>query len=662
MKKKIQKAICLLILSVFLCLSLNAQTTEFAYQGSLNDNAQTANGSYDFEFALFDALSGGSQAGPTLTRTNVSVSNGTFSVKLDFGNQFRGADLWLEIRVRQTPAPALKGDNLGGAYTTLSPRQEVSSSPYAVKSLDADNAATATNATNATQLGGFPASQYVQTNDPRLSDARTPMPGSGNYIQNTTVQQAADFNISGTGKAANFDASADYRIGGSRVLSISGTNNLFVGKDAGTNTTADQNVFVGTKAGESNTSGDDNSFFGFQAGEDNTTGSNNSFFGHRAGEKNTTGSSNNIFGTGAGLNQTTGANNSFFGTNAGFGLTTGQGNSFFGNSTGFGTTTGIFNTFIGRLSGGTNTTGDNNTVLGHFADVGTANLNNATAIGFRAQAATSNSLVLGSIDGVNGANTTVNVGIGTNAPTERLHVSDNGGQILFGGGGCGAGVMVIGFATTISGCSNYSMTGTSASTFINAPDSSGSIYFRVGNTTRVRIYSDGRFRVNTLGSAGSTSVCRNTNNELSTCSSSIRYKSNIEKFNPGLDLIKKLRPVSFNWTKGGILDVGLVAEEVEKVEPLLTTTNKDGQVEGVKYDRIGVVLVNAVKEQQAQIQRQKEKGKRQNLEIESLQKRVKKQDSIIKDQEAELKKQRAEIDALKELVCKDNPAAVICKP
>ena len=50
--------------------------------------------------------------------------------------------------------------------------------------------------------------------------------------------------------------------------------------------------------------------------------------------------------------------------------------------------------------------------------------------------------------------------------------------------------------------------------------------------------------------------------------------------------------------------MGLVAEEVAEVEPLLVTTNKQGEIEGVKYDRVGVVLINAVKEQQAQIEQQ----------------------------------------------------------
>ena len=60
--------------------------------------------------------------------------------------------------------------------------------------------------------------------------------------------------------------------------------------------------------------------------------------------------------------------------------------------------------------------------------------------------------------------------------------------------------------------------------------------------------------------------------------------------------------VRFDWKDGGMHDLGLGAEDVAAIEPLLVTYNAKGEVEGVKYDRIGVVLVNAVKEQQARIE------------------------------------------------------------
>src|SRR5215813_10512644 len=78
-----------------------SQTTEFAFQGNLKDGSSVANGNYDFEFVLFDSLTAGTQQGSTLTRSAVAVSSGSFSVKLDFGSQFSGANRFLEIHVRQ---------------------------------------------------------------------------------------------------------------------------------------------------------------------------------------------------------------------------------------------------------------------------------------------------------------------------------------------------------------------------------------------------------------------------------------------------------------------------------------------------------------------------------------------------------------------------------
>src|SRR6266576_6220558 len=75
-----------------------AQTSSFIYQGRLTDGGTAANGNYDLQFALFDSLSGGSQVGSTQTVNTVPVSNGIFSVNLDFGaGSFSGASRFLEI-------------------------------------------------------------------------------------------------------------------------------------------------------------------------------------------------------------------------------------------------------------------------------------------------------------------------------------------------------------------------------------------------------------------------------------------------------------------------------------------------------------------------------------------------------------------------------------
>ena len=108
-----------------------AQGTAFTYQGRLNDGANPASGSYDLRFAIYDAVTNGGSQGVTLTNAATGVSNGLFTVTLDFGNQFTGADRWLEIAVRT---------NGGGAFDTLTPRQKVTATPYAIQAVCAATA------------------------------------------------------------------------------------------------------------------------------------------------------------------------------------------------------------------------------------------------------------------------------------------------------------------------------------------------------------------------------------------------------------------------------------------------------------------------------------------------------------------------------------------
>jgi hypothetical protein len=100
-----------------------AQGAAFTYQGRLNDGANPAHGHYDLRFILYDNSAGGSQRGPILTNSATAVSNGLFTATLDFGNQFPGANRWLEIGVRTN------GD---GGFFTLSPRQPLTPAPYAI--------------------------------------------------------------------------------------------------------------------------------------------------------------------------------------------------------------------------------------------------------------------------------------------------------------------------------------------------------------------------------------------------------------------------------------------------------------------------------------------------------------------------------------------------
>ena len=95
----------------------------FTYQGQLVYNAVPADGNYDFRFILYSADVGGSQIGPIVEVPGVAVTQGIFTVEIDFGPVFGSADDWLDIAVKPNGTPT---------YTPLSPRQAVTPAPRAL--------------------------------------------------------------------------------------------------------------------------------------------------------------------------------------------------------------------------------------------------------------------------------------------------------------------------------------------------------------------------------------------------------------------------------------------------------------------------------------------------------------------------------------------------
>ena len=131
---RIQTLQSILIASA-ICLAFaqtaSAQTTAFTYQGKLTDEGAAPTGQYDFTFRLFTAGAGGTQVGSDVLVDDVQVTAGSFTVSLDFGSAAfsANADRTLEIWVRPGAS--------SGAYTMLTPRQPLTSSPFAVRTLSA---------------------------------------------------------------------------------------------------------------------------------------------------------------------------------------------------------------------------------------------------------------------------------------------------------------------------------------------------------------------------------------------------------------------------------------------------------------------------------------------------------------------------------------------
>lgn len=192
-------AILLVILSIGIIFpaSTMGQTTAFNFQGRLNDGSSLANGRYDLQFKLFDAITGGNQIA-VLDRTDLQLINGVFSTTLNFGAaSFNGGNRFIEISVRPNGSP--------NAYVVLGARQQILSVPYSVRAVnatnadnatfaqDAVNAINSTNATNATtaqnssSLGGVGSSEYLRRNIANSGDLQI----SGNLDVGGNAKQPA---------------------------------------------------------------------------------------------------------------------------------------------------------------------------------------------------------------------------------------------------------------------------------------------------------------------------------------------------------------------------------------------------------------------------------------------------------------------------------------
>src|SRR5271169_6408101 len=134
MKIKIQRGFVVFLLLTTLHSHLSAvfaQGTAFTYQGKLDSGGSPTSGTYNLTFTLFNTNSGGSAVAGPVTNNAVTVTNGLFTVLIDFGRgPFTGATNWLQIGVETNGATP---------FTTLTPRQELTPAPYAIFAITSSN-------------------------------------------------------------------------------------------------------------------------------------------------------------------------------------------------------------------------------------------------------------------------------------------------------------------------------------------------------------------------------------------------------------------------------------------------------------------------------------------------------------------------------------------
>lgn len=343
------------------------------------------------------------------TKTN---SFGLFSLKIGEGEVLGGsfdaiewgnADHFISVE--------MDAEN-NGHFQTMGVSQLLSV-PYAFY---AEKSGTARDLENADQYRDIPFSgtsgQTIRSNGSEWEASSTLFNISSNIGIGTTVP-SEKLHVGGN---INLSAGNEVKVNGQRALKLDANRNLMQGDQSGLSLTSGvNNNFIGDRAGRNTTSGSNNSFVGYRAGLKNTTGSANMFLGYRAGHENTVGGNNFFGGLNAGYGSINSIHNIAIGTNAGYSVSGGQNNIFLGREAGYSTTSND-NVFIGYNAGTDNTVGSSNTFIGAYADGASSSLVNATAIGANAVVAQDSSIVLGNA---------AKVGIGTNAPTQSLHVVGN---------------------------------------------------------------------------------------------------------------------------------------------------------------------------------------------------------------------------------------------
>ena len=238
------RSLCTILVLLSAIGQAAAQGTAFTYQGQLNNNGTPANGTYDLSFGLFNAGTGGSPVVAPLTNSSVAVSNGQFTVILDFGSGvFNGANYWLELGVRTNGA---------SSFQALSPRQAVLPEPYSMFAANAGvanlavsaNSVAAANITGTISFGHLPAT--LLTNNATGLSLFGAFTGSFNGDGSALTSLNASQLTAGTVADARLSANVALLNGTNR---FTGTNN-FAGPVIVTNSA---NQFSGTLVGSAST-------------------------------------------------------------------------------------------------------------------------------------------------------------------------------------------------------------------------------------------------------------------------------------------------------------------------------------------------------------------------------------------------------------------------
>ncbi len=354
-----------------------------------------------------------------------------------------------------------------------------------------------------------------------------------------------------------------------------GSNNTADGFDALRYTTTIQYSSGLVKIGQQNTAA------GSQALYSNTTGSGNTAAGYQALFHNTAifnsitntlaiGEANTASGSQALYSNTTGSGNTAMGSTALFSNTTSSGTTATGYQALYHNTTGPGNTATGYRSLVTNTTGSGNSAIGSQALQANISGNSNTAIGRLALASNTSG--------------DHNIALGQNA---GQNITTGGSNIDIGNTGAAGdnGIIRVGDIQNDAFISNVAHFSNSGGVFIK-----GISGRQEGGTMIQAVYINGNGQLGVQGPP-----------------SSRRFKKEIKPMDQTSEAILDLKPVTFQYktdTKG-TLQFGLIAEEVERVNPDLVTRDDQGKVYTVRYEAVNAMLLNEFLKEHSTVQEMK---------------------------------------------------------
>jgi hypothetical protein len=356
------------------------------------------------------------------------------------------------------------------------------------------------------------------------------------------------------------------------------------------------------------------------------TGTANTASGYQALNANTTGSDNTASGDRALANNTTGAFNTASGYWALAGNTIGSANSAYGQDALHSNNYGLYNTAVGFGTLYVNYSGNYNTATGSSALYNNEIGNNNTATGYEAlygqlEATGSNNTATGyaALYSNNGNNNTAS---GMNAL-----FANKGGH---GNTASGVGALyhnTSGHYNIAEGWhAGFNLTTGSYNIDIGNPGVAGeSGVIRIGTEVptalQTKTYIAGIYDNTAVVGIG---VVIDSNGQLGTVSSSERFKTDIAPMGSNTSKLQQLRPVTFHYKADpqGTQRYGLIAEEVATVYPELVVRDKNGRIDGVRYDELAPMLLNEMQKQEQKIDTQAKTNADQAVEIRDLKQQV----------------------------------------